>query len=427
MRASRTKNMKFEDRSHEQTVRQQRCALSKAWNLARNIYKLKEKDKAAYSFSRGAMGIVGCVNKRAGRKRVCGRFGCEHAYGQQERPWLCRVGDHQDIKESDDGDDGQRRGANKRRSDGVRQRIGLARDSGASWRNTRSSFLEINSVRIMGMHTTGRAVKNHISPKMAKESIAIKRTTYHSLFLPCRRVPLHHPHLLLQHIHRRILWLVRKIPQEKEMEVRVRSHGETRCLNQQKPKTLIKMKETKKYTVIYCMNCRIGCRSLERIWSIKEVLQSHTRWVVLAYGHDLVAVSDDHSRTLHDEHARAMVLLRPRGVRLLWRSGNLQQTANSATSCKPARTNTRAIGLHENPKLSHQTSRWWGTPTAPPKVWGSGVPLLLTTLTEDLWPLLCQLEAAWQGFTMTLLATRSWSILTVGAMRSCAFVASQMS
>ena len=40
--------MKFEDRSHEETERQQRCARSKAWNLARNIYKLKEKDKATF-------------------------------------------------------------------------------------------------------------------------------------------------------------------------------------------------------------------------------------------------------------------------------------------------------------------------------------------------------------------------------------------
>ena len=42
--------LKFEDRSHEETERQQRCARSKAWNLAKNIYKLKEKDKAAFSF-----------------------------------------------------------------------------------------------------------------------------------------------------------------------------------------------------------------------------------------------------------------------------------------------------------------------------------------------------------------------------------------
>ena len=40
--------LKFEDQSHEETERQQRCARSKAWNLAKNIYKLKEKGKASF-------------------------------------------------------------------------------------------------------------------------------------------------------------------------------------------------------------------------------------------------------------------------------------------------------------------------------------------------------------------------------------------
>ena len=40
--------MKFEGRSHGETERQQRCARSKAWNLAKNMCKLKEKDKATF-------------------------------------------------------------------------------------------------------------------------------------------------------------------------------------------------------------------------------------------------------------------------------------------------------------------------------------------------------------------------------------------
>ena len=38
----------FEDRSQEETERQQRCARSKAWNLAKNMYKLKDKDHATF-------------------------------------------------------------------------------------------------------------------------------------------------------------------------------------------------------------------------------------------------------------------------------------------------------------------------------------------------------------------------------------------
>ena len=53
-----------------------------------------------------------------------------------------------------------------------------------------------------------------------------------------------------------------KIHYPKEVEVRVRSYGETRCVNPQKPKTKIKMKVATKHKAIYCMTCRIGCRRL---------------------------------------------------------------------------------------------------------------------------------------------------------------------
>ena len=53
---------------------------------------------------------------------------------------MVRVGDHEDIEESYDGDDGQRRGAKQRRSHVLCQRIGLVRDSNASRRYTGSSF-----------------------------------------------------------------------------------------------------------------------------------------------------------------------------------------------------------------------------------------------------------------------------------------------
>ena len=71
--------------------------------------------------------------------------------------------------------------------------------------------------------------------------IAMYQTMCHSLSLVFRRGPPHHPHLLLHHLHRRIPYLMStdtpKIPQPKEVEVRVRSYGETRCMDQQKPKT----------------------------------------------------------------------------------------------------------------------------------------------------------------------------------------------
>ena len=38
--------MKFEDRSPEEIAREERCVRGDAWELVKNIYKLKEKDKA---------------------------------------------------------------------------------------------------------------------------------------------------------------------------------------------------------------------------------------------------------------------------------------------------------------------------------------------------------------------------------------------
>ena len=41
-------SMKFEDRSPEETARQERCARGDAWALAKNIKKLKKEDRATF-------------------------------------------------------------------------------------------------------------------------------------------------------------------------------------------------------------------------------------------------------------------------------------------------------------------------------------------------------------------------------------------
>ena len=68
----------------------------------------------------------------------------------------------------------------------------------------------------------------------------------------------------------------RKIPQLKEVEVRVRSYGETRWTDLQKPKTKIKMKDAKKHRAIYCMTCRIVCRRSENF--VDESSPLEPRW-----------------------------------------------------------------------------------------------------------------------------------------------------
>ena len=77
--------MKFEDKSHEETERQQRCARSKAWNLAKHLLQTQRKRQGCILLSRGGMGTASCVNKRAGRKRVCSLFRNEYANGQEKK------------------------------------------------------------------------------------------------------------------------------------------------------------------------------------------------------------------------------------------------------------------------------------------------------------------------------------------------------
>ena len=69
-------------RSHAETERQQRCARSKAWNLAKNIYKLKEKYKG--------MGIAGCVNNRAEEREFVVDSGARmHMVSKKDLDELC--------------------------------------------------------------------------------------------------------------------------------------------------------------------------------------------------------------------------------------------------------------------------------------------------------------------------------------------------
>ena len=49
-KSGKSLRFKFEVRSHEETERQEPCAQSKAWDLAKTIHKLIEKDKAAFYF-----------------------------------------------------------------------------------------------------------------------------------------------------------------------------------------------------------------------------------------------------------------------------------------------------------------------------------------------------------------------------------------
>ena len=100
----------------------------------------------------------------------------------------------EDIEESYDGDDGQRRGVNQRRRHGVCQGIGPIRDGYASWRHTCSSF-----TRETLRGSWEDLPLDQRSKTTSHQKWQVYQTMYHPLSLVYRRVPPHHPHLLLHH------------------------------------------------------------------------------------------------------------------------------------------------------------------------------------------------------------------------------------
>ena len=58
----------FEDRSQEETGRQERCARSKAWNLAKKHFQAQRERPSYILLARWRVGTPSCVNKRSRRK-----------------------------------------------------------------------------------------------------------------------------------------------------------------------------------------------------------------------------------------------------------------------------------------------------------------------------------------------------------------------
>ena len=118
--------MEFEDRSHEEIERQQRCARSKAWNLAKNKNKLKEKDKAAFYFPAEEWVLPAASTKEPDERQFAVDTGASmHMVSKKD----LHSAELETMRTSRTG---QRRGANKRRSDSKCQTIGLIRDCYAS-------------------------------------------------------------------------------------------------------------------------------------------------------------------------------------------------------------------------------------------------------------------------------------------------------
>ena len=59
---------KFGERSHEETLHQERCARKAAWDLAKNVNKLKNSDKATFYVPGEVKAMLAPTSKRPERR-----------------------------------------------------------------------------------------------------------------------------------------------------------------------------------------------------------------------------------------------------------------------------------------------------------------------------------------------------------------------
>ena len=138
---------------------------AKAWNLAKNMYKLTEKDKATFFFPAEEWVLpLASTKELEEREFVVDSGPSMHTVSKKDLD-SAELETNEDIEKSDDGDDGQRRSANKRRSHGICQRIALIRHCHVSSRNSRSAFIG-ETLRRTWVHVS---LENHNSPKNKQE------------------------------------------------------------------------------------------------------------------------------------------------------------------------------------------------------------------------------------------------------------------
>ena len=165
--------VKLEDRFQEKTERQQRCARSKAWDLVKNIYMLKEKDKTAFNFPAEEWVLPAASTK-----------------DPEEREFVVDSGASMHMVSKRDFNSAElettRTSKNPTTVVTANSEVQTTEEATVSVKEL-DPFVTVMlleetpatlslgklCVRILGILTTAPAVKNKISPKMARELIAI--------------------------------------------------------------------------------------------------------------------------------------------------------------------------------------------------------------------------------------------------------------
>ena len=119
---------RFEDRTQDETLHQERCARRAAWDLAKNVYKLKRirrKLRFALLLKLGQRRLP-LQNLRG--TRIRGRLRSIDARAEHKGPEPRRNGDSAEVQEHHNGGNGQWRSADKQGSTSIRSRSWSLRD-----------------------------------------------------------------------------------------------------------------------------------------------------------------------------------------------------------------------------------------------------------------------------------------------------------
>ena len=118
---------KFEDRSQEETEWQEQGAGEAAWKLAKNVFKLKEHERAAFFSSPENRCLPASTLKPEEREFVVDSGASMHMISKKDPEW-CWNGFLDEIVQSYDSHNRQWRSADAWRGNGVCQRIGYFLD-----------------------------------------------------------------------------------------------------------------------------------------------------------------------------------------------------------------------------------------------------------------------------------------------------------
>ena len=190
---------KFEDRSPGETERQERCARGDALNLAKQIHKLKEKEKATlHSPSEECVMPAASTMKSEEREFVVDTGASMHMLSRKNQNSAeletVRISKSPTTVLTANGEVQTREEATVY----VKEMDLFV--TGTLLEETPAVLSLAKLCEVTGIYTIGPVVRNHISSKLAGTSISTQRTMCHSLSLVCRQILLLHHHLLLLHL-----------------------------------------------------------------------------------------------------------------------------------------------------------------------------------------------------------------------------------